>query len=72
MKKIHMIHIVRAVMNLLNRFIAALFACMEDWMNVFETVRESGITARQMAEHCGIKINRSGTIVCKMGHDQSA
>ncbi len=33
-------------------------------MNVFEAVRENGITARQAAEHCGIRINRNGMAVC--------
>ena len=52
------------------RFIAALFACMEGFMNVFETVKENGITARQAAEHCGIKINRSGMAVCPFHKDK--
>ena len=37
-------------MNLFDRFVAAFFACMEVSMNVFEAVRENGITARQAAE----------------------
>ena len=32
-------------------------------MNVFEAVRENGIIVRQAAEHCGIKVNRSGMAV---------
>ena len=38
-------------MNLFDRFVAAFFACMEVSMNVFEAIRENGITARQAAEH---------------------
>ena len=30
----------------------------------YEAIRENSITARQVAEHCGIKINRSGMAVC--------
>lgn len=40
-------------------------------MNVFEAVRENGITARQAAEHCGIKINRSGMAVCPFHKDKN-
>ena len=40
-------------------------------MNVFEAVRENGITARQAAEHCGIKINRSGMAVCPFHNDKN-
>ena len=40
-------------------------------MNVFEAVRESGITARQAAEHCGIKINRNGMAVCPFHKDKN-
>ncbi len=40
-------------------------------MNVFEAVRENGITARQAAEHCGIKINRSGMEVCPFHKDKN-
>lgn len=40
-------------------------------MNVFEGVRESGITARQTAEHCGIKANRSGMAVCPFHKDKN-
>ena len=40
-------------------------------MNVFEAVRENGITARQAAEHCGIKINRSGMAVCPFRKDKN-
>lgn len=41
------LHSVKAVMNLFDRFVAAFFACMEVSMNVFEAIRENGITARQ-------------------------
>ena len=58
-------------MNLFDRFVAAFFACMEVSMNVFEAVRENGITARQAAEHCGIKINRSGMAVCPFHKDKN-
>ena len=40
-------------------------------MNVFEAVREYGITARQAAEHCGIKINRNGMAVCPFHNDKN-
>ena len=40
-------------------------------MNVFEAVRESGITARQAAERCGIKANRSGMAVCMFHNDKT-
>ena len=40
-------------------------------MNVFEAVRESGITARQAAERCGIKANRSGMAVCPFHNDKN-
>ena len=40
-------------------------------MNVFEAVRENGITARQAAEHCGIKINRNGMAVCPFHKDKN-
>ena len=40
-------------------------------MNVFEAVRESGITARQAAEHCGIKVNRSSMAVCPFHKDKN-
>ena len=40
-------------------------------MNVFEAIRENGITARQAAEHCGIKINRSGMAVCPFHKDKN-
>ncbi len=40
-------------------------------MNVFEAVRESGITARQAAERCGIKINRNGMAVCPFHNDKN-
>lgn len=40
-------------------------------MNVFEAVREYGITARQAAEHCGIKINRNGMAVCPFHKDKN-
>lgn len=40
-------------------------------MNVFEAVRENGITARQTAEHCGIKINRNGMAVCPFHKDRN-
>lgn len=40
-------------------------------MNVFEAIREYGITARQAAEHCGIKINRSGMAVCPFHKDKN-
>ena len=40
-------------------------------MNVFEAIRESGITARQAAEHCGIKINRNGMAVCPFQKDKN-
>ncbi len=62
---------VKAVMNLFDRFVAAFFACMEVSMNVFEAIRENGITARQAAEHCGIKINRSGMAVCPFHKDKN-
>ena len=39
-------------------------------MNVFEAIRENGITARQAAEHCGIKINRNGMAVCPFHQGQ--
>ena len=58
-------------MNLFDRFVAAFFACMEVSMNVFEAIRENGITARQAAEHCGIKINRSGMAVCPFHKDKN-
>ncbi len=44
---------------------------MEVSMNVFEAIRENGITARQAAEHCGIKINRSGMAVCPFHKDKN-
>ena len=44
---------------------------MEDSMNVFEAIRENGITARQAAEHCGIKINRNGMAVCPFHKDKN-
>ena len=40
-------------------------------MDVFEAVRENGITARQAAEHCGIKINRNGMAVCPFHKDRN-
>ena len=40
-------------------------------MNVFEAIRENGITARQAAEHCGIKINRNGMAVCPFHKDKN-
>lgn len=40
-------------------------------MNVFEAVRENGIIVRQAAEHCGIKINRSGMAVCPFHKDKN-
>ncbi len=40
-------------------------------MNVFEAVRENGISARQAAEHCGIKINRNGMAVCPFHKDKN-
>ena len=40
-------------------------------MNVFEAIRENSITARQAAEHCGIKINRSGMAVCPFHKDKN-
>jgi hypothetical protein len=40
-------------------------------MNVFKAVRENGITARQAAERCGIKINRSGMAVCPFHKDKN-
>lgn len=40
-------------------------------MNVFEAVRENGITARQAAERCGIKINRNGMTVCPFHNDKN-
>lgn len=40
-------------------------------MNVFEAVRESGITARQAAERCGIKINRNSMAVCPFHNDKN-
>lgn len=40
-------------------------------MNVFEAVRESGITTRQAAERCGIKINRNGMAVCPFHNDNN-
>ena len=39
-------------------------------MNVFEAVKENGITARQAAEHCGIRINRNGMAVCPFHKDR--
>lgn len=62
---------VKAVMNLFDRFVAAFFACMEVSMNVFEAVRENGFTARQAAEHCGIKVNRNGMAVCPFHKDKN-
>ena len=58
-------------MNLFDRFVAAFFACMEVSTNVFEAIRENGITARQAAEHCGIKINRHGMAVCPFHKDKN-
>ena len=40
-------------------------------MDVFEAVRENGITARQAAEHCGIRINRNGMTVCPFHKDRN-
>ena len=40
-------------------------------MNVFEAIRENGITARQAAEHCGIKINRNSMAVCPFHKDKN-
>ena len=40
-------------------------------MNVFEAVRESGITIRQAAERCGIKINRNSMAVCQFHNDKN-
>ncbi len=40
-------------------------------MNVFEAIRENGITARQAAEHRGIKINRNGMAVCPFHKDKN-
>ena len=40
-------------------------------MNIFEAIRESGITARQAAERCGIKINRNGMAVCPFHKDKN-
>lgn len=40
-------------------------------MNVFEAVRENGITTRQATEYCGIKINRNGMAVCPFHKDKN-
>lgn len=40
-------------------------------MNVFEAVRDKGVTARQAAESCGFKPNRSGMIVCPFHNDKN-
>ena len=40
-------------------------------MNVFEAIRENGITTRQAAEHCGIKINRNGMALCPFHKDKN-
>lgn len=40
-------------------------------MNVFEAIREKGITARQAAEHCGIKVNRNSMAVCPFHKDKN-
>jgi len=40
-------------------------------MNVFEAIREKGITARQAAEHCGIKVNRNSMVVCPFHKDKN-
>ena len=40
-------------------------------MNVFEAVRENGITARQAAERCGVKINRNSMAVCPFHKDKN-
>ncbi len=40
-------------------------------MNVFEAIRENGITARQVAECCGIKINRNSMAVCPFHKDRN-
>ena len=40
-------------------------------MNVFEAIREKGITTRQAAEHCGIKVNRNSMAVCPFHKDKN-
>lgn len=40
-------------------------------MNVFEAVRNEGVTARQAAEVCGFKPNRNGMIVCPFHDDKN-
>ena len=52
-------------------FVAALFCVHGGAMDVFEAIRESGITARQIAEHCGVMVNRSGMAVCPFHNDRN-